>query len=64
MFELRQKDRREIANNRIPRVAGIGRGINLTARGSEINAALIERIDCHGVAQHVHVAIALRQVLS
>ena len=35
--------------------------VDLSARGAEIDAALIERIDGHRVAQHVHVAIALRQ---
>ena len=39
------------------------RRVHLPAGGAEINAAGIERIDGHGVAQHVHVAIALRQAL-
>ena len=42
-----------------PAVAGVRRGIDLPAGGAEIDAALVERVDRHGVAQHVHVAVAL-----
>src|SRR5262249_60410919 len=38
---------------RVPRPAG----------RAEVNAALIERVDGHGVAQHIHVAVLLRQAL-
>ena len=44
-----------------PAVARIGGGIDLAAGGAEVDAASIERVDGHGVAQHVHVAVALRQ---
>ena len=47
----------------IPGVAGIGRGIDLAAGGAEIDAARVERIDGHRVAQHVDVTIALRQTV-
>ena len=53
-----------MAHDWIPRIAAIGRCVNLTSGGAEIDAAGIERIDRHGVAQHVHVAIALRQTFS
>ena len=43
--------------------AGVGRRVHLAAGGAEIDAAGVERIDGHGVAQHVDVAIALRQAL-
>ena len=41
----------------------VGRGVHLAAGRAEIDAARVERIDGHRVAQHVHVAIALRQAL-
>src|ERR1019366_8168932 len=56
-----RKHRRKIANNWGPAVSGIGGGVNLPAAGAEIHAALVERVDGHGVAQHVDVAVTLRQ---
>src|SRR5215467_3768512 len=53
----------EMADNWRPAVAGIGRRVHLTASGSEVDPALVERIDRHRVAKHVDVAIALRQSL-
>ena len=44
-----------------PAVTGVGRGINLPARRAEIDAAGIQLVDGHRVAQDVDVAIALRQ---
>ena len=60
-LHLDRKHGRKIADDRRPVVAGVGRCVHLAAGGAEINAALIERIDRHGVAQHVDVAVALRQ---
>ena len=37
--------------------------IDLAAGRAEVDAALVERVNRHRVAQHVHVAIALRQAL-
>src|SRR2546430_4531793 len=39
----------------------VGRCVHLPARGTEVHATRIERIDGHRVAQHVDVAVALRQ---
>ena len=50
-------------HDRRPVVAGIGRGVHLPAGGAEIDAAGIEGIDGHRIAQHVDVAIALRQAV-
>ena len=52
---------RKVPNNRCPAVSGIGGGVDLAAGGAEVHTALVERVDCHGVAQHVDVAILLRQ---
>src|SRR5260370_42626262 len=46
-----------------PGVPGIGRGVHLSAGGAEIDAAFIERVDGHRVAQDVHVAVSLREPL-
>src|SRR5262249_23722670 len=46
-----------------PAVAGVGRGVHLAAGGAEIDAALVERIGGHRVAQDVYVAVLLRQAL-
>ena len=37
--------------------------VHLAARGAEVDAARIERVDRHRIAQHVHVAVLLRQPL-
>ena len=37
--------------------------INLAARRAEIDAAGVERVHSHGVAEDVHVAVLLRQAL-
>jgi hypothetical protein len=47
---LNREHRGQIAYDRFPFIACIYRGVNLAARGSEINAARLERIDRHRVA--------------
>ena len=54
---------RQIPHDRIPAISRIGGAIHLSARGAEIDAALVESIHGHRVAQHVHVAVFLRQAL-
>ena len=46
-----------------PAVAGVRRRVDLPAGRPEVDAARIERIHGHRVAQHVDVAVALRQAL-
>ncbi len=41
----------------------LGEHVDLTAGGAEVNAAVVECIDSHGVAQNIHVAILLRKAL-
>ena len=53
----------QVAHDRRPRVARVGRGVHLPAGRAEVDAAGVERVDGHRVAQHVHVAVALRQSL-
>src|SRR5467141_2310890 len=48
-------------HDRSPTVARVGRTVHLPAGSAEIDAALIERVDSHGIAQYVEIAIALRQ---
>src|SRR5258708_206433 len=60
-LDLDGHDRRQIADNRRPGIAGISRRVYLTARRTEIHPARVERVDGHCVAQHVDVAVALRQ---
>ena len=50
-------------NDRSPTVAAVGGGVDLTSSGAEINAAGVERIDSHGIAQDVYVTVALRQAV-
>ena len=54
---------RKIPDDRIPRVAAVGRCVNLPAGGAKINAARVERVNGHGVAQHVDIAVPLRQTV-
>jgi hypothetical protein len=51
---------REVADYGRPSVTGIGRAVDLTSGGAEIDAALIEGVDRHGVAEDVDVAVFLR----
>src|SRR5437868_3367781 len=46
-----------------PATARIRTGVNLSTGCAEIDAALVYRIDSHGVAQHVNVAIVLGKAL-
>src|SRR5438105_2830417 len=50
-------------DDRPPGVSGIGRRVDLSPCCAEVDAAGIERVDRHRVAQHVDVAVALRQSL-
>src|SRR6266478_6870513 len=60
-FEPHRKHGGKVFHNGAPAVAGVGGTIYLAAGGAEIDAAFIERVDGHGVAQHVHVTVVLRQ---
>src|SRR6266481_3292489 len=60
-LNLDRENRREIAHDRVPRFAAFGRHVNLPAGGSEIDATRLQRVNGHRVAQHVDVAVLLRQ---
>src|SRR6267378_5307453 len=60
-LHLNRKHSRKIADNGGPVVSGIGRCVHLPAAGAEIYATFVERVDGHGIAQHVDVAVLLRQ---
>ena len=63
-LRLDRHDRWEIADDRRPAIAGIRRAVNLPAGGAEVDPAFIERVDRHGVPEHIDVAVALRQTLA
>src|SRR5579872_6354904 len=54
---------RQIAHDRLPRISTVWRAVDLSARRAEINAAVVELIDGHGIAQDVHVAVLLRKAV-
>src|SRR5579864_1822463 len=54
----------QIAHDWIPAVPGVGGAIDLAAGGAKINSAFVERVHSHGVAQHVNIAVRLRQAFS
>src|ERR1700676_2958934 len=60
-LNFHRQHRRQITHNRRPTVSRIGGGVYLASSGPEINPAFIQRIDSHGIAQHIHVAVFLRQ---
>src|SRR5438270_6188863 len=62
-LHFHRKHRRQIAHDRLPIISRVRRAINLSAGGAEINAARIERIHCHRVAEYVHVTIFLRKAV-
>src|SRR5690606_32346330 len=51
----------KVPNERHPCVAAIGRPVHLAAGGTEIDSARVEGVDRHRIAQHVDIAMALRQ---
>src|SRR5580700_6000361 len=44
-----------------PVVSGVRGSVDLAAGGAEVDAAFIERVDGHSVAQYVDVTVALRE---
>src|SRR5205085_6826173 len=62
-LHFHRKHRRQIAHDWLPIVSRVRRAIDLSAGGAEINAARIERIHRHRVAEHVHVTIFLRKAV-
>src|SRR6185295_19792770 len=63
-LNLHAEHRREIADDWRPAVSRVGRRVDLASRRPEIDAARIERVDGHGIAQYVDVAVALWKPLS
>src|SRR5215475_3950227 len=47
----------------VPRIAAVGRAVDLSARGAKVDAAGVELVHGHGVAQDVDVAISLWEAL-
>src|SRR6185312_10048531 len=47
--------------DRLPSVAGVRRSVHLPAGRSEVDATRLQRVHRHGIAQDVHVAVALGQ---
>ena len=47
----------------LPGVAAVGGDVDLAAGGAEVDAAVVEGVDGHGVAEDVDVAVLLGQAL-
>src|SRR6476469_624495 len=62
-LRLHRDHRGKVPHDGLPPVARARGGVDLPAGGAEIDAARIERIDRHGVAQHVHVTVVLGQAV-
>src|SRR5271166_5759319 len=54
---------RQIADDRLPAVSGVGGGVYLSPGGAEVDPAGVEGVDGHRVAEHVDVAVLLREAL-
>src|SRR5262245_24518311 len=63
-LDFNRQHRRKIPDNWSPTVSSVRRCVHLPAGRAEIHAARVQRVDGHRIAQHVHVAVALRQALS
>src|SRR5208282_4313878 len=63
-LHLDRQHRRQIVYDRLPRVAVVRRNVYLPASGAEIDAALVEPVYGHCIAQNVHIAVLLRQTLA
>ena len=62
-LDLDGEHRRQVLGDGRPVVAAVGRAVDLAAGSAEVDAAVVERVDGHGVAQDVDVAVLLRQAL-
>src|SRR5882724_11674997 len=62
-LHLDTEHRWQIPHNRVPAISRIGGGVYLATCRPEINSAFVQRVHGHGVAQHVYVAVFLRQAL-
>ena len=60
-LDLDRDDRRQVADDRVPGIAGVVRGVDLPTRRAEVDAAGVELVDGHRVAQDVDVAVLLRE---
>src|SRR4051812_46829828 len=58
-LHFNRKHGREIANNGIPGITRVCGGVNLASSGAKIHATRVQRIKCHRVTEHVHIAIFL-----
>ena len=57
------EDRWKVVGDGGPIVAGVGGAVDLAAGGAEVDAAVVECIDGHGIAEDVDVAVFLREAV-
>jgi hypothetical protein len=57
------KDGGKIVGDRCPGISCVGRAVHLATRCAEVDAAVIEGIDCHRVAEDIYIAVLLRKTL-
>src|SRR5437660_1286872 len=62
-LDLDRKYGWEVFDDGRPTVARVGGTVHLPARRAKVDATFIERVDGHGIAQYVYVAVLLRQPL-
>src|SRR5436190_23277669 len=62
-LDLDRQDRGQVPHDRGPRVPGVVRGVDLAAAGAEVDPAGLVLVDRHRVAEHVDVAVLLREPL-
>src|SRR3954451_2649803 len=60
-LHLHRQNGWQMLGDRHPAITGIGGDINLAAGRAEVDAALVEGIDGHGIAEDVDEAVFLRQ---
>ena len=60
-LHLHRQDCGKVPHDWRPTLSRIGRRVNLSAAGAEIDPAFVERIHRHRISQNVHVTVALRQ---
>src|SRR5256885_1702808 len=62
-LHLHRENAREVAHDSVPAASVIRGRVHLAAASAEVDAARIETVDRHRVAQDVDVAVLLRQAL-
>src|SRR6516164_8884837 len=62
-LHLHREDGGEVMDDRDPGIAGVGGTVDLAASGTEVDTAVVESVNGHGISEDVDVTVLLREAL-